>query len=142
MKKSIKGSLFLILLMPLQLLAAQLSLDGLSMVVQVISVLNTVLLFTSVLSIFRFFWPGYQSRFTLHVLNAIFVILFYSLSLTFLVSHKNFFDGYETLSDMDCVKKYFLSADLYSIIKKLIPVAFVLNLIYISRHRRTFYLES
>ena len=132
---------FLVLL-PYYGKSAPILLDGLSSVIDIIAVLNTVLLFSSILSIIRFFWPGDRSHVLLHLLNSIFAVLFYAVSLTFLVTHKSYFEGYETLSNAECIRKYFLSTDFVSLIKKLIIVAFVLNIIYVVRHAKTFYLEN
>ena len=138
-----RGYLFvLLLLIPICGFSAPVMLQGLESAIDMISLFNNILLITSIWSIIRFFWPADRSHFLLHVVNSVFTIIFYSVSLTFLVQHKNFFEGYENLNNVGCLKKYFLSTDIISLIKKLIVVAFVLNIIYIIRHRNTYYLEN
>ena len=118
-----------------------LSID-LGFIVQIIELFVDILFVCSVICIIHFFWPGKKSMYRFHVFNAVFVVVFYCISLRFLITHKSYFEGYATLSDIQCIKKYFLPTDTWLIIRKLIVVAFVLNIIYIVRHRKTFYINT
>lgn len=145
MKTTLKKSSLLLFLLSLPYVgfSAPIYLDGLGSAIDVISFANAILFISSIICIVRFFKPGDESRFILHVFNAVFVVVFYIASLTFLINHKNYFEGYETLKNGECIRKYFLSVDDFvSIVKKLILVAFVMNIIYIVRHRKTYYLEG
>ena len=134
--------LSLLLIMPFRSLATDMVIGDLATTINLISFINWVLFVTSVYSIFRFFWPGGKTRFRLHVFNAIFIIVFYSFSLTFLVTHKTYFEGFQALTTMECLAKYFLPTDPVLIIKKLIAVSFIFNVIYIISNRKTFMLDT
>lgn len=117
-------------------------LDGhLHTVVTLISVFNIVLVVTSFISIVQLLAHRDHNRTPFHVFNLIAILLFYSLSIPFLLHHKEFFEGFEHLSDKECIKKYFFNNDVISWIKKIIIVGFVVNIIYIVRYARTYYLE-
>lgn len=127
------------LLVP-NILLAQVS-GHLHTVVTVISVLNTVLIITSAISILQFIRHKDHNRTPFQLFNLIFIVLFYSFSIPFLLHHKDFFIGFEQLSDTECLKKYFLANEPESWIRKIVVVAFVLNIIYIARFAKTYYLE-
>lgn len=141
MKARTLALLTVAILLPFTLLAAN-PLDGnLHTIVTLISVFNTVLIATSVISIIQFIAHKDHNRTPFQLFNLIFIILFYSLSIPFLLNHKEFYPGFEQLSDVECLKKYFLDNDVVSWIRKVVLVAFLVNIIYIARFARTYYLE-
>jgi hypothetical protein len=100
---------------------------------------NLALLVTSVISIKQYFWPGAEYKIPFHIFNIAFVILFYIFGLSFLVHHKDYYPGYETLTPAGCIIRFFFSLNLYSFVQWVILFAFVINIIYIIRFREDFY---
>lgn len=115
--------------------------ENLSTQITAISIFNGVLFFTSLLSIIQFFLKDGHNRTPFQAFNIMFVILFYGISLSFLIHHKEYFEGYENLSDKNAIIKYFLDKDIISWIKLLIPFAFILNIVYVFRNAKSYYLE-
>ena len=103
-----------------------------------ISWINYVLVITSLISIKQFFWPG-DNKTVFHVFNLIFIIVFYLISLNFLIDNKANYDGYANLSPLACILKVFFSFDFYSILQLIVLFAFVINIIYIAKYRKGFY---
>ncbi|MBC7555331.1 MAG: hypothetical protein H7257_15275 [Taibaiella sp.] len=136
------AQMFLVLLailVPLEASAAGSDDLNLGISTQLISLFNFILLVTSIISIKQVFWPGEHNHTAFQLFNIIFTVIFYAISLRFLVNHKDYFEGYEHLSGWECIKKHFLTPDFFAIIKRLIVVAFVLNIIYIIRHGKDYY---
>jgi hypothetical protein len=115
--------------------------ENLSFQIRLIAIVNLILLLTSVISIIQFFLRDGHNRTPFQALNTLFTLFFYAFSLTFLLHHKSYFDGFETLSNKDALMKYFLDKDAVSRIKLLIPIACVFNIIYVIRHAHSYYLE-
>ena len=103
-----------------------------------LSYLNYVLVITSIISIKQFFWPA-NNRIIFHFFNLIFIILYYLVSLNFLILNKQFYEGYETLSPLACMSKVFLSYDFSSLMQLFILCGLVVNLLYIARYRKDYY---
>ncbi len=101
--------------------------------VMLIAVSEFILLITSIISIRQYFWKDDTNHTSFQIFNIIFAALFYSISLMFLVHHKGYWDGFENLSDAECIKRVLLSTQPFAIVKKLIWVAVVINIIYIIR---------
>ncbi|MCW3122647.1 MAG: hypothetical protein JWQ38_2139 [Flavipsychrobacter sp.] len=106
--------------------------------IRVITYVNVILFITSLICVTQFFWPKEINRTPFHVFNLLFAIIFYSVSLNFLISHKDFYEGYSHLSDMDAIKRFSLRWDVFSFLFWFILFAAVLNVIYILRHRQSY----
>ncbi len=132
----------LTLLLPLYASAAgDITPSALGTQIWVVSAANTLLVITSVISIIQFITHKHHNRTPFQLFNIVFAVVFYSVSIPFLLHNKEFFTGFENLSDQECLKKYFLDTDLTSWIRRIIPVAVIMNLIYLIRFARTYYLE-
>ena len=128
------------MLLPRHCFAGQLLFSsGLHTVAQIIALLNFVLLFTSVMSIKQFFFPGEVNRTVFHIGNIVFMVLFYLISFSFLFSNREYYEGYDKLTNLECMQKVFLSLDLYSAMQWLILVSLVFNILYISRYAKDYY---
>jgi len=108
---------------------------------EVLTYVNYVVVITSLISIRQFFWPG-NNRTVFHIFNLIFIVLFYLISLSFLIRNKRFYEGYENLSPLSCIFKVFFSFDFYSILQLIVLFAFFINIIYIIRNRKGFYYNN
>lgn len=132
----------LALLLPLSASAAgDITPGALGTQIWVVSAANTLLVITSIISIIQFVAHKDHNRTPFQLFNILFAIVFYAVSVPFLLHNKEFFTGFENLSDQECLKKYFLDTDLTSWIRRIIPVAVVFNIIYLFRFARTYYLE-
>ena len=115
--------------------------DHISTQVFLISIVEFILFLTSLASIKQYFWKTNYNHTPFHIFNIVFAIVFYSISFTFLVKHKSFWEGFEHLSDGECIKRVILSKEPFAIIKKLIWVAFILNITYIIRYSKDYFRE-
>ena len=139
MKRKYKGLLFFLslLVLPVSCFAVEKN-SFFQFGAQLITWINYVLVITSLISIKQFFWPG-DNKTVFHIFNMIFIIIFYLISLRFLIDNKTHYDGYENLSPIECIIKVFFSFDFYSILQLLVLFAFVINIIYIIKFRKGFY---
>ena len=128
--------------LPLTSYAGAIINQNLALIIHIIAIVNFILLVTSIISIIQFIRPGEVNRTPFQIFNLIFIIAFYAVSLPFLVNHKDYFEGFGNLSDAEVIKRYFLSTDLFDMIKRLILVAFVLNIIYILRNSKEYYINT
>jgi hypothetical protein len=115
--------------------------ENLSTQITAISVFNSILFVTSLVSIIQFFLRDGHNHTRFQSFNIMFVILFYSISLSFLIHHKEYFEGYATLSEKEAIIKYFFDSYLITWIKLIIPLAFILNIIYVYKNANNYYLE-
>jgi hypothetical protein len=142
MKLSLETSILLILAILLSInffhsgVEATPGVDG-NTSVRIITYVNFIVFITSLLSIKQFFWPGEVIRFSYHVFNIIFVVLFYFISFRYLVTHKDYYEGfgYTGLSNAAVIKKFIVRMDVFSVMFWICCVAVVFNILYIIRYR-------
>jgi hypothetical protein len=105
--------------------------------VKIITYINFIVFITCVLSIKQFFWPGEVIRFSYHLANIIFVIAFYALSFRYLVTNKDYYEGfgYTGLSDTEVIKRFAMRMDAFSIMFWFCCLAVLFNILYIIRYR-------
>lgn len=130
-----------VMLAPLLLLAAGPLRENLGTQIRIIAIVNTILVITSAISIIQLIFKGDHNRTPFQIFNILFAVIFYALSIPFLLHHKDYFIGFENLSDAECLKKYFLDTDLISWIRRIIPVGILCNIIYLIRYASSYYLE-
>lgn len=142
MRLSLESSVLLILAILLSFCffhsgeAATPGIDG-NIRVKIITYVNFLVFITSVLSVKQFFWPGEVIRFSFHLFNILFVVVFYAFSFTYLIRHIDYYEGfgYNGLSDIDVIKKFAMSMDAFSIMFWVCCAAVFFNLLYIVRYR-------
>ncbi len=135
------GAMILVFCLPLTSIAADLANEHLGTQIWIVSATNTLLVITSIISIVQFLTHKNHNRTPFQLFNLVFAVLFYAISVPFLLYHKAYFVGFENLSNQECLKKYFLDTDLTSWIRRIIPVAVLFNIIYLVRFSKTYYLE-
>lgn len=134
------ASFFLATMLPLLALAVDFRANsGVRMGATIFSVINLVLLVTSIISIRQFFWPGYENRLPFHIFNFVFAVLFYSASLAFLIANQQYYVGYEHLLPIGVLGKFFFSVDISSFSQWIILIALVCNIIYVIRNYRDYF---
>jgi len=106
---------------------------GLHFKAEVLAFINLIILVTSLISIKQFFWPGDINYSPFHLINIVLILTFYSIGLWFLVSNRHEYIGYEQLTPMMCVVRFFFSPDIDSLKQLVIVLALVLNVLYIVR---------
>lgn len=106
---------------------------------ELLSFFNIVLFVTSLISIKQFFWPGDEIRLPLHIFNIVFVILFYSIGLPFLITNSQYYEGYAGLTPLSVVGKFFLTIDLSSFAQWLIVASLIINILYIRKYRKSYF---
>ena len=104
----------------------------------ILSYINTVLVITSLISLFQFFFPGDIPRTNFQIFNLAFFVIFYIISILFVLSHKSYYEGFEGMSNIACLAKFFFSFDYTLILQIIIFSAAVVNIIYIRRETYMF----
>ena len=105
----------------------------------IFSVVNLILFVTGVVSIRQLIWPGYENRLPFHIFNIVFMALFYGASLPFLIANREYYVGYEQLSPMGVLGKFFFTSDITSFGQWVIAIAFVCNILYIIRNYKDYF---
>jgi hypothetical protein len=106
---------------------------------EIISFLNLALFGTAVISIKQFFWPGDNNTLPFQVFNMVFAILFYSISLPFLITNRMYYEQYEQLVPLSVISKFFLSANISSFGQWVIIASIFINVLYIIKYRRDYF---
>jgi len=113
--------------------------SGVRMGAAVFSIINLILLVTSIISIRQFFWPGYENRLPFHIFNIVFIFLFYGTSLPFLIANREYYVGYEQLTPLEVVGRFFFTLDITSVMQWVIGTAMICNIIYIIRNYKDYF---
>jgi len=106
---------------------------------KIISILNIALLVTSAISIKQYLFPGDDNRMPFHVFNLIFGVLFYCISLPYLIMNKEYYEGYQQLIPLDIVGKFFFSLTLSAARQWVILVSLIINVLYIKKYNKDYY---
>ena len=112
-----------------------------------ISMFNFAAFVTALVCYIQFLFPmhhddgerGEYNRVPFQFFNMIFVVLYFTISINFLIANKTFYPGYEKLANDACVKKYYLSNGINSVIEIFIASSVVVNILYILTHLPDFY---
>jgi hypothetical protein len=110
--------------------------NGVESSARIFSYVNFALLVTSFISIVQYLFKSDTNRSVYHYWHLLSVILYFVLSIYFLTANKAYYLGYENLSDMQCVKKYFLAKDSSSFKQWFIALGGIANILYIIRNRK------
>jgi len=108
---------------------------------QTLELINYVLVVVSLISIRQFFWPGEKNRTLYQIFNMIFTIVYYLVSITFIVTHKAYFVDFDGLSDMGCVNKFFFDFGISMVFQIIVLFSFLINILYLIRFGRRYYLD-
>lgn len=106
--------------------------------IRVITYVNVILFLTSLICVTQFFWPKEINRTPFQVFNMLFAVVFYAVSLKFLVNHKDFYDGYTYLSDIESIKRFALRWDVFSLMFWFILFTVILNIVYVLRNKKAY----
>ncbi len=139
-KKHPKTTLIaLSILLPYSCIAIELDSGNIQLYAELFSVLNICLLVTSIISIKQYFFPQDDNRMPFHVFNLIFGVLFYCISLPYLIINKQYYEGYQELIPLDIIGKFFFSVTLSSGSQWLILLSFFINILYIKKYYNDYY---
>ena len=137
MKLSTKTTLvFLAIFCPI-FCFAQSEATGLHFKAEVLAFINLIILVTSLICIKQYIWPSDINYSPFHLINILMIVTFYSIGLWFLISHRRVYEGYENLTPMMCIVKFFFSPDIDSLKQWVIAAALVINVLYIVRKTRS-----
>ena len=118
--------------------AAEIASGSIETIAFIISIGNLVLLVTALISIKQYFWPGVDSTPVFHTAHIIFVVVFYAVSLPFLIANRQYYVEYADLVPLSILGRFFFSADATSLMQLVIVASVVFNILYIRRSRREF----
>lgn len=74
-----------------------------------------------------------------HVFNLIFGVLFYCISLPYLIINKQYYEGYQELIPLDIIGKFFFSFTLSAARQWVILLSFFINVLYIRKYNKDYY---
>lgn len=138
--KYLKTTLIAIsILLPYSCLAIELDSGNIQLYAELFSVLNICLLVTSIISIKQYFFPQDDNRMPFHVFNLIFGVLFYGISLPYLIINKQYYEGYQELIPLDIIGKFFFSVTLSSAQQWVILLSFFINILYVKKYYKDYY---
>lgn len=127
------------ILLPYSCIATELDSGNIQLYAELFSVLNIGLLVTSVISIKQYFFPGDDNRMPFHVFNLIFGVLFYCISLPYLIINKQYYEGYQELIPLDIIGKFFFSLTLSAARQWVILLSFFINVLYVKKYNKDYY---
>lgn len=139
MKKKHPKTTLILLCMLLPYCCLAISAGSIRGYAEVLSVLNIGLLVTSVICIKQYFFPGDDNRMPFHVFNLIFGVVFYSISLPYLIVNKEYYEGYQQLIPLEIVGKFFFSLTLSAARQWVILVSMIINILYIKKYNKDYY---
>jgi hypothetical protein len=135
------ASILVFIFLPVLCMATVLRDSNIEFKHDILSLINYILVIVSIISIRQFFWPREKNNTMYQIFNMVFTVVFYILSLQFIISHKNYFVGFEGLSDVSCVTKFFFDFNFSMVLQVIVLFSFVINILYILRYGKRFYLD-
>ncbi len=125
----------LLSLIPHFTFAAEIASGSIETIAFIISIFNLALLVTALISIKQYFWPGDNSTSVFHIAHIIFVVVFYAISLPFLITNSQYYVEYADLVPLSILGKFFFSADATSLMQLVIVSSVVFNILFIRRSK-------
>jgi hypothetical protein len=135
----ISAMLVIALLVSGSCMALELTVGKVGLIAHFISYTNIVLFITSVVSIKQYFWPGDENRLPFHIFNAVFIVLFYSVSIPFLITEREYYEEYQHFTPLGVIGNFFFTFNINSIAQLVILFSLVINVLYIRRYNRDYY---
>lgn len=108
--------------------------NGVQVGAGVFSFLNFVLFITALIAIRQYIWPGYNNRIPFQVFNLIFAILFYGISIPFLIANREYYEGYGNMVPLSIIAKFFLGFNIGALAQWVILASCVFNVLYIRKY--------
>jgi len=126
-------------LLPAFCIAAGIVSSSLHFSTQLVSFCNLALLVCCIFCIKQYFWPGYNIRLPFQIFNLIFIILFYSFSIPFLISNIAYYPDYSKLTPIGVLGKFFFGMNFDSLLQWVIILTSVINVLYIKKYREDYF---
>jgi len=109
---------------------------GIETTANMIEFFNATLVVTAFISFKHFFIPGERDYPVFHIVNVLMVAIFYCISLPYIISHKQYYQGFSQLSDAACLRAYFFSFDSTSLTQLIVIAGAVVNVLFTARYAR------
>jgi hypothetical protein len=129
----------IVAILPFSSFAAVVDADNIVVKAQIISVINFLLFLSALIPLKELIWPSHNNRIPFLASHAAIIVVFYLLSLPFLINHRYYYEGYENLVPLEVVTKFFFSLTITSAQQWVIIAAFLMDLICIKRIHNEFY---
>lgn len=126
-------------ILPFSSFAAVVDTENIVLKAQIISVINFLLFLSALIPLKELIWPSHNNRIPFLASHAATIVVFYLLSLPFLINHRYYYEGYENLVPLEVVAKFFFSLTITSAQQWVIITAFLMDLICIKRIHSEFY---
>lgn len=127
------------LLLPVYCFAVDLTASKIQVSAEIVFAFNLALFVTAVVSIKQYIWHSGENRMPFHVFNIIFTVLFYSISIPFLIANRSYYEEYQNLTPLGVVGKFFFTPGMSTFSQWVIIAAVVFNILYIKRFYRDYY---
>ena len=133
--------IFVFICSPILCFATVVSSPNIEFRVQVLSIFNFALIIVSLVAIKQFFWPKEKNHTIFQVFNMVFTIVYYIVSIRFILSHRAYYEGFENLTDWQIIRRSFLDFNKGTVFQLIILFSFIINILYIKKHGKRFYLD-
>lgn len=106
---------------------------------QLLSYCNFALFVCCLFSIKQYFWPGDNIRLPFHIFNLLFIVLFYSISIPFLINNIEYYTGNKQDTPLSILVTFFFGSGISSICQWVILLTTVINILYIKKYREDYF---
>ncbi len=136
-KVTFKRTLYVLIavLIAVPAFAQQHTREGIIYVARAIDTFNMVLLITSLLCVKQVLFPA-ENKTLFQLLNAIFIALFFVVSISFLISYRSLYDGFQNQTPLGCVRMLFFSFNIPCLQQWFLLFSFVINVYYVIRNAK------
>ena len=106
---------------------------------ELLSYFNFALFVCCLFCIKHYFRPGDNIRLPFHIFNLVFIIIFCSVSIPFLVNNIEYYTGDKTQTPLSILIRFFFGSVVSSVCQCVILSTGVINILYIRRYREDYF---
>lgn len=106
---------------------------------QLLSIFNFLLLICCLVSLKQYFRPGDEIRLPFHIFNLIFIIVFYSISIPFLLNNIEYYSDDKHATPLSILIKFFFGTGISSVFQWIIILTTIVNILYIKKYREDYF---
>lgn len=104
-----------------------------------LSFLNTILFICCLFCIKQYFWPGINIRLPFHIFNLVFIVVFYSIAIPFLLNNIEYYSGEKKHTPLSILVKFFFGSNLSSFQQWVIIGTSAINILYIKKYKEDYF---
>ncbi len=136
-----RGVMFVLLalLTPIVAMATPEVTSSISLANDIFGYTEIILFITCLISIKQFFFPGEENKTLFQIFNMLFIVVYYIAAIAHIINNKSFYQGFENLIPMDCIIRYLFPKEPAIMAKRLVWVAFIINLLYVRKYGKEYF---